>query len=344
MSTTEEKSPDSADAPSKKEDEQQAVAAGAEAAKESGDEAKDAAAEPSDEAAAAPAAEGAEKSAAEAAPAEPDEETDELDIEVEPTEEPPAAVDPVAELEERVVSLEAAKKNNYDRLLRAMADLENFRKRSRRDVKDARLDERGKILRDMLPVIDNLERAVDHAEQSDNEATKSIVEGVNLVLRQFKQALERHQVTPLDAVGKTFDPAVHEAVSQAPSAEHPPGTILSTLQSGYMMDGRLLRPSLVVVSIAAPAEEKAEDKPAEPKAEAGAAAVIDAESTEVAAVADDAVAADAVAPDKAADSAEDAAEESTDDAEAADAPEASDEASEDVAAPDEKKDAPEDKA
>ena len=138
---------------------------------------------------------------------------------------------------------------------------------------DARLDERGKILKDMLPVIDNLERAVSHAQSTEAEATKSIVEGVNLVLRQFQQALERHNVKAVEAVGKPFDPAIHEAVSQAPSTEHPPGTVVAALQTGYMMEGRLLRPALVVVSIAAPAAAEPEpaaggaDEAAEPPAE-----------------------------------------------------------------------------
>ncbi len=171
---------------------------------------------------------------------------EELAIEVE------VAPDPLDLANEKIAELEAAKKSNYDRFLRASADLENVRKRTRKEVKDARLDERAKVLRDMLPVIDNLERASIHAKETESEATKSILEGVGLVIRQFEQALERHKVTRLDAVGKAFDPAVHEAVSQAPSADHDPGTVITALQTGYMMEERLLRPALVVVSTAMP--------------------------------------------------------------------------------------------
>lgn len=190
------------------------------------------------------------------------EEVDEnLEIEVEGEEESPEELDPLAVLQAKVESLEVAKRDNYDRFVRVSADLENLRKRSRREIQDGRLDERGKILKDMLPVIDNLERAVAHAQATEAEASKSIIEGVNLVLRQFTQALERNKVRAVEAVGLPFDPAVHEAVSQAPSAEHPPGTVISALQTGYMMEERLLRPALVVVSIAVAGEAVVDDAP-----------------------------------------------------------------------------------
>ncbi len=176
-----------------------------------------------------------------------DSEDESLDIEVEAEE-----LDPLAKLAAKLEECEKEKSENYDRYVRAMADLENVRKRSRRELKDGRVDERGKVLKDMLPVIDNLERAVEHAIQNENDATKSIIEGVQMVLRQFHQALARNNVTALDAVGKPFDPAIHEAVSQAPSAEYPAGTVISVLQTGYMIEQRLLRPSLAVVSIPMP--------------------------------------------------------------------------------------------
>jgi molecular chaperone GrpE len=189
-----------------------------------------------------------------------------LDIEVETDDEEQVEVevevDPIAELEAKLAEVEKGKQENYDKFVRATADLENVRKRSRKEVKDGRLDERGKVLRDMLPVVDNLERAVEHAEQTKSEATKSIIEGVQMVLRQFHQGLDRNNVKAMEAVGKPFDPAVHEAVSQAPSAEHPPGTVISVLQTGYMMEDRLLRPALAVVSMAMP-EAPAEEESAE---------------------------------------------------------------------------------
>jgi molecular chaperone GrpE len=273
--------------------------------------------------------EQAAAAAAAATPAESDEKQEasdkseeDLEIEVEAPEEPEAEPDPLEELKAKVAELEKGKKTNYDRFLRATADLENYRKRSRRDVKDARLDERGKILRDMLPVIDNLDRAVAHAEQNPIEETKSIIEGVNLVLRQFKQALERHKVTPLDAVGTIFDPTMHEAVSQGMTNEHPPGTVISVLQTGYMMEERLLRPALVVVAVAMPTDEsEAKDE------DSGEEAVeASSESSEEASDSEDS------SEESAEESTEESAEESTEES-------SSDESSEDDSAEESKADA-----
>lgn len=159
----------------------------------------------------------------------------------------------VAQLEAEKAALEREKQEYWERVLRATADLDNFRKRSRRELEDARYDARTKVLKEMLPVIDNLERAVDHAVQSGAASADSgIVEGVQLVLRQFAQALERCDVTPVDAKGKPFDPNVHEAISQAETDEHPPGMVVQVLQKGYKIGDRLLRPSLVVVAKAPP--------------------------------------------------------------------------------------------
>ncbi len=149
--------------------------------------------------------------------------------------------------EEQIKTLEANAQESYERLLRTTADFENFRKRARRDVADARVDEQSRVLREMLPVVDNLERAV-AAASSDNEEVKSIRQGVELVLRQFSQALERFSVVRIEAEGASFDPNIHEAVSQLETADHLPGTIVSVLQSGYTIGDRLLRAALTVVA------------------------------------------------------------------------------------------------
>ncbi len=177
----------------------------------------------------------------------------------------PEPADPIAALEARVAALEEESKANYDRFLRASADLDNFRKRSRRDVEDARIDARSRTLREMLPVIDNLERALEHA---DKKVEEGIVKGVELVLRQFEQALERCDVKPVDALGKPFDPNFHEAISQIESTEHDPGSIAQVMQRGYTIGNRLLRPSLVVVARAPAPPTPAE--PSQPAEEAGA--------------------------------------------------------------------------
>ncbi|NJM90928.1 MAG: nucleotide exchange factor GrpE [Myxococcales bacterium] len=155
-----------------------------------------------------------------------------------------AGGDEVAQLKARIEALEADKKDSWDKLLRTAADLENLRKRQRREVDDAKLETKSRVLREMLPVADNLERALG-VSAGDGEA---LLDGVRLVQRQFLQALERLEVTPIEAEHQPFDPNLHEAISQQETEEHPPGTVIAVLQRGYKSAERLLRPSLVVVA------------------------------------------------------------------------------------------------
>jgi len=168
----------------------------------------------------------------------------------------PTPEERIAQLEAEKAQLAREKQDNWDRLLRTTADLDNLRKRSRRELDDARTEARTKVLREMLPVMDNLERAVEHAQSettgSGGSGAASVIEGVKLVLRQFAQALERCDVVAVDAVGKPFDPNQHEAISQVESAEHAPGSVVQALQKGYTIGNRLLRPALVVVAKAPP--------------------------------------------------------------------------------------------
>lgn len=172
-------------------------------------------------------------------PAQADREPDGdvIPVEVEPPPEP--------DIEAKLASLEKDKKDNWDRYLRAAADLENLRKRQRREIDDAKLESKGRVLKEMLPVVDNLERAIEHA--TNQAGTNPIVEGVQLVLRQFLTAFERLDVTPIEAAGQPFDPNLHEAISQQ-ECEAPPGTVVQVLQRGYKSGDRLLRPALVVVA------------------------------------------------------------------------------------------------
>jgi molecular chaperone GrpE len=172
----------------------------------------------------------------------------EIPVEVEA---PPAA-DPTAELKAKLEAAEKEAKELKDRWLRAAADLENTRKRTKREIEDAKIDAKFKVLKEMLPVVDNLERAIAHA--GGGAEKNPIVEGVQLVLRQFTTAFERLEVTAIDAMGQPFDPNLHEAISQQESDE-PPGTIVQVLQRGYRSGERLLRPALVVVAKAKPAPE-----------------------------------------------------------------------------------------
>ena len=164
--------------------------------------------------------------------------------------------DPTAELEKKLAAAEAKTKENYDKFLRAMADLENQRKRSKREVDDAKFDAKNRIMKEMLPVVDNLERAIEHAASAAGEldgAVKPIVEGVQLVLRQFQTAFERLDIQAIEAKGQPFDPNLHEAISQQES-DLPPGTVVQVLQRGYKSGDKLLRPALVVVAKAKPSE------------------------------------------------------------------------------------------
>jgi len=154
------------------------------------------------------------------------------------------------DLETKIAALEKDKKDNWDRYLRAAADLENLRKRQKRELEDAKLESKGRVLKEMLPVVDNLERAIEHA--TTTAGSNPIVEGVQLVLRQFLTAFERLEVSPIEAGGQPFDPNLHEAISQQES-DSPPGTVVQVLQRGYKSGERLLRPALVVVAKAKPA-------------------------------------------------------------------------------------------
>jgi molecular chaperone GrpE len=133
-----------------------------------------------------------------------------------------------------------------EQLLRTAADFDNFRKRARREVEDAHRKGAEELLRTLLPVFDNLERAVLHAEQAAD--AKAIADGVRMVLRQFGDTLDRVGIKRILTVGLPFDPLVHEAIQQVETAEHPPGTVIAEVAPGYKYGDRLVRAALVVVA------------------------------------------------------------------------------------------------
>jgi molecular chaperone GrpE len=135
---------------------------------------------------------------------------------------------------------------NRDLYLRERAETENFKKRMQREKADGLRFAVEPLARDLLPVIDNLERAVEHAGLGGNG--QPLVEGVRLVLRAALEALERHGVTRLDARSGPFDPSRHEAVMQVPDARRPPNQIVEQFEPGYSLHDRLLRPAKVSVS------------------------------------------------------------------------------------------------
>ena len=135
-------------------------------------------------------------------------------------------------------------KETHDRFLRTAAEFENFKKRAQKEKEDATKFGIERLLKDFLPVMDNLERALDHAEQ---HALSQVIEGVRLVQKLFENALAKHGVVGFSAVGKPFDPSVHEALMQQES-DQPPGTVVSEMSRGYKLNDRLVRPAAVVVA------------------------------------------------------------------------------------------------
>lgn len=148
---------------------------------------------------------------------------------------------------------EAAK--NWDLYLRERAELENFRKRTQRDKEEFRIFTRKELLLEVLPVLDNLERALSHAGQ--NGETQGLLEGVTMTVVQFRKVIEDFGARPIAAVGVPFDANLHQAMAQVETNEQSPGTVVSEYQRGYLLQDRLLRPALVVVA-KAPAERAAE--------------------------------------------------------------------------------------
>ena len=135
--------------------------------------------------------------------------------------------------------------DNYDRFLRLSAEFENFKKRMEKEKNDAYKFGTENLIKEFLPVLDNLERAIDHGEAKDPQG---LIEGVDMTLKGFRTALEKIGLSPVDASGKEFDPNLHEAVMVQEDAHHPAGTVLTQLQKGYTLHSRLLRPAMVVVS------------------------------------------------------------------------------------------------
>ncbi len=133
-----------------------------------------------------------------------------------------------------------------DQLLRTLADLDNVRKRSRKEVEDAFKSGQTGLLKDFLPVFDNLERALKSAEVATEVA--AVAEGLSLVLRQFSDTLGKAGIRRTPGVGEPFDPQFQEAISQVETEEHAPGTVIAEVQPGYVQGDRLIRAAMVVVA------------------------------------------------------------------------------------------------
>lgn len=148
-----------------------------------------------------------------------------------------------------------AASENYDRYLRAVADLENFRRRTVREKEELRQFAAAKVLEDLMPVMDNLTLALGAAKQPTADI-KSLVGGVEMILGQLKSALGNHGLKEINPAGQLFDANFHESVSAQPSPDVPEGSVMNVVRTGYTLNGRLLRPATVVVSSGVPEEGK----------------------------------------------------------------------------------------
>ena len=174
---------------------------------------------------------------------------------------PPPIAEPVEELqvvneEADAAAAELARmKEERDRfreqLLRTAADFDNFRKRTRKDLEEA--ERRGKedVVRELLPVADNLERAVGAAAGTSD--VTAIIEGIRMVLKLFDDQATRIGLTKVKTIGERFDPALHDAIQQVETDEHPPGTVMAEVIAGYRLGDKLVRPAMVVVARKPPA-------------------------------------------------------------------------------------------
>jgi molecular chaperone GrpE len=137
-------------------------------------------------------------------------------------------------------------KEAHERMLRAVADLDNYKKRAHKEKEEVQKFGNERLLRDFVPVMDNLERALEHARS--NADFEGLLTGVAMTRKQFEEALGRHGVKSFPAVGQPFDPHLHEAMQQVDAPDVPPNHVVSELLRGYTLNERLIRPALVVVS------------------------------------------------------------------------------------------------
>lgn len=161
--------------------------------------------------------------------------------------EAPAGDSPASDPQAKLDVAEKAAKESYDRFLRVSAEFENYKKRASREMEEFRKYANESLIRELLPVVDSLERAIDSSANS-KAADGSVVEGIDMTLKEILKVLDRFVVKPIDALGKPFDPTFHEAVMQQEAGDQPENTVLKELQRGYTIHNRLLRPSMVVVS------------------------------------------------------------------------------------------------
>jgi len=159
--------------------------------------------------------------------------------------EPTTPEERISQLEGLLAAKEIECRENWDRFLRERADMENYRKRANREKEELLNYGTKSLIEEILPVIDNLERALEHATE---DGLTALVEGIRMTHGMLLTALKKFGVTPLDTVGATFDTAFHQAMTQIPTDQQPPNTVVQEFQKGYLLKERLLRPAMVSVS------------------------------------------------------------------------------------------------
>jgi len=152
----------------------------------------------------------------------------------------------IEELKKRAEEKEKEAREHHDRLLRMAADFDNYKKRAAKEKEEWIKFANEDLIRSILPFIDNLERAVNHSEKTKDAQT--LTEGIKLTLQQLLQALSKFGVSPIESVGKPFDPSMHEAMMVVESSQHEPNRVVEEFQKGYLLNDRLLRAATVSVS------------------------------------------------------------------------------------------------
>ncbi len=152
----------------------------------------------------------------------------------------------IVDLKKKLEEKEKELKEHYDRLLRMAADFDNYKKRAAREKEEWTKFAGEDLIKAILPFLDNLERAVNHAEKVADAGV--LIEGVRLTIRQLLQSLNKFGLSPFESVGKPFDPMRHEAVLVVPTDQHEPNQVVDEFQKGYFLNDRLLRPASVSVS------------------------------------------------------------------------------------------------
>jgi len=165
-------------------------------------------------------------------------------------------------MEEKIKAAEAKAAENYDRLLRSTAEFDNYKKRSAREFQESKKYANEAFIKQLLPVIDNLERAVESIGDEGDDSGQGVIEGVKMTLSEIFKVFDKFHLKPLESQGKPFDPNFHQAVIQEETNSVPENTVVKEMQKGYLLHDRLIRPAMVVVSKAA-AKSAGENEKAE---------------------------------------------------------------------------------